>query len=246
MNQKILITASIKEEFVYVINYAEKLEYKKVGGRSVVYGRLFDKRICLLTTGPGLVNTAQAISTFIEYDKPSFIIQIGCAGGFKQAGMKIGDIGISTKEIDVQAGIEPENIGSKNIDLPFFLLSKSGMYYKNEFPFDEEIVDKIHQIIESEMSGKNYSIKKGPFTTVSTITATDERAQFLFNNYEPIIESMEGSAFAHIALYYDIPAIEIRSVSNITGKRDKRSWNQPLAYERSGKAIIALLKNYSL
>lgn len=47
------------------------------------------------------------------------------------------------------------------------------------------------------------------------------------------VESMEGAAFARVALAYGIPAAELRAVSNPAGVRDKGAW-------KVAKAVRAL------
>ena len=55
------------------------------------------------------------------------------------------------------------------------------------------------------------------------------------------MESMEGSGAAHLALHYNIPFLEIRSASNMVGKRDPGAWNLALAFERGAMAAFAFV-----
>ena len=44
------------------------------------------------------------------------------------------------------------------------------------------------------------------------------------NLYNPQIESMEGAAFLFCCMKENIPCVQIRSISNWVGERDKNKW----------------------
>jgi futalosine hydrolase len=170
------------------------------------------------------------------------ILMTGCAGGFERAGMTIGDIAIASEENDAQLGIEPENTDEPLLPLPFDLGSFNGEGVKHKVRMDSDIASSARNIIRAEFSGRQVNIRLGPFITVSTITATESRADQLFNQFRPCMENMEGVAGAYIAKLYKIPFLEIRCASNLVGKRDRASWDLDIACERSAKAAIAWMR----
>jgi len=196
----------------------------------------------LIETGPGLVNTAQSLTAAIENCVPEMILMTGCAGGFARAGLTIGDIAIASEENDAQLGIEPESDDEPLAPLPFDLAVFNGMGIRHRIPMNMHIVSSALDIIRGEFSGMPINVLAGPFITVSTITATENRAERLFNRFRPCMENMEGVAGAYIAVHYSIPFLEIRCASNLVGKRDRASWDLGIACERSAKAAIAWLR----
>ncbi|MFV9645274.1 MAG: hypothetical protein ACNYWU_05565, partial [Desulfobacterales bacterium] len=104
MYNHIIIVAAVYDELSALIDRVEKPVVSKLGGRKIVSGHIGGKSVKLLITGPGIVNAVQALTAAIEDSMPSLIIQTGCAGAFKKSGLKIGDIGIATEEIDVNLG----------------------------------------------------------------------------------------------------------------------------------------------
>lgn len=74
----------------------------------------------------------------------------------------------------------------------------------------------------------------GPVLTVSTVTGTAERAAEL-NERHPgaVAEAMEGFGVAQAAAAAGVPVLEIRTVSNPVGPRDRAAW-------RIGPALAAL------
>jgi futalosine hydrolase len=87
------------------------------------------------------------------------------------------------------------------------------------------------------------NIINGPFVTVATITATDRGAARIHDRFQACMENMEGVAGAHVAMHYGIPFIEIRSASNLVGKRDRGAWDLPLACRRSAEAAMIWIRS---
>jgi len=228
-----------------LLDRVEKPVVSRVGGREVTSGRIEGKSVRLIVTGPGLVNTVQSLTAAIENFRPALIIQTGCAGAFKESGLRIGDIGIATEEIDLHLGIEPGNGSLLLKDLPFSLIKRCDLNVKNRYSINNELVEIALQVVKKGSGFDRVRFKKGPFITVSTITATEKRAKDIYKHFQPCMESMEGSGAAFLSLYYGISFLEIRSVSNIAGKRDLTAWNLPLAFERGGMAVFALISNLS-
>lgn len=48
---------------------------------------------------------------------------------------------------------------------------------------------------------------------------------------------MEGAAFFYVCIQEKVPFIEIRSVSNEVGERDRTKWNIPLALDSLKEAM---------
>lgn len=242
MTDYILVAGAVSAELAPLRKELKKGEESRVGGRSVVWGEIGDWAVRLIETGPGLVNTAQSLTAMLETIPPRLVLMVGCAGGFKQAGMAIGDLGIATDEIDAQLGIEP---GGKDIapaPLPFNLGRIGGKYIKHRVEMAAALTTYAEKLICQEFTTQNATVIQGPFITVSTITSTDHRAELLFKQFQPCMESMEGVAGAYVAGYYGIPFLEIRSASNIVGNRRREAWNVPLACQRSGSAAISFIR----
>ena len=65
----------------------------------------------------------------------------------------------------------------------------------------------------------------GTSLTVSTVTGTDTTARRLLNRYPgAVIEAMEGFGVAMAAAKCNIPMIELRTVSNLVGPRNRDQW----------------------
>ena len=206
----------------------------------MTFGMLADTRLGLVVTGPGLVNTTQSLTAMVEVEAPMMILMVGCAGGFQQAGMRLGDIGVATAEIDVQLGIESSD-GKGVLPLPFDLGELAGEPIKNRVEINDGLSAFAEKLICRRFEKEQVTVMRGNFITVSTITATDQRAMRLYEQFHPCMESMEGVAGAYLAGYYGLPFLEIRSASNLVGNRQREAWDLPLACQRSGLAAESVL-----
>ncbi len=77
--------------------------------------------------------------------------------------------------------------------------------------------------------------------TVSLVTAGPERKTRIAEKFNPQLESMEGAAVFYVCGKEDIPVIQIRSISNYVGVRDRFSWKIDEAIAAFTKVLIGLL-----
>lgn len=61
--------------------------------------------------------------------------------------------------------------------------------------------------------------------TVAGVSATPERAAFMRRTYRPGVENMEGFSLALGCHARGIPFLEIRTISNLVGSRERAHWN---------------------
>lgn len=240
MNSPVLIAGAVAGEVEGIRQVLENPVFSTIGRRHLLSGFVSGKAVQILVTGPGMINTAQALTAVIEHFRPGMIIQTGCAGVFRQSGLEIGDIGIAVAEIDVHLGLESQT-GEVPEELPFPLMTQGSAEIRNVYPLNAE-KSRTAEIFVQKVFEKVCRVKKGPFVTVSTITASDRRADMLYRKHSPVMENMEGAAAAYLGLFYDIPFIEIRAASNYAGKRDRENWNLKLAFERCAAAVLSLLR----
>ncbi|WP_377270684.1 futalosine hydrolase [Peterkaempfera sp. SMS 1(5)a] len=80
----------------------------------------------------------------------------------------------------------------------------------------------------------------GPVLTVSTVTGTAARAAELAERHPgAAAEAMEGFGVAEAAARFGLPVLELRTVSNPVGPRDRAAW-------RIGEALVALEQAFAV
>ena len=77
--------------------------------------------------------------------------------------------------------------------------------------------------------------------TVNQVTTQPAMIRQYIEKYAPVLESMEGAALHYAALQAGIPFLQIRSVSNYAGVRDKKKWKLRESVEILNHTLISLV-----
>ena len=94
-------------------------------------------------------------------------------------------------------------------------------------------------------------IRKTKIKAVKAVTvnhiSTDKQMIALYNKkFNASIESMEGAALHYVCLMEKIPFLQIRSVSNYIGERDKKKWKMQAAIDNLNAVLIYLTSTLTL
>lgn len=80
-----------------------------------------------------------------------------------------------------------------------------------------------------------------PVLTVATATGTEARAAELRDRHpDAAAEAMEGFGVAEAAALHGVPVLELRTVSNTVGRRDRAAWRIPQALTALTEAVARL------
>ena len=162
------------------------------------------------TSGIGMMATTFSLAKAIEQYKPALVVQAGIAGCF-DALFPLGAIVVVGNEFIADMGVteneEWKDIFDMNLTDP------------NEFPYNNK------QLINPNIP--EFNVLKSPVVTgvsVNTISTDIHIIQQIQQHYHPFVESMEGAAMHYVCLKSCIPFLQIRSISNIVGERNKKAW----------------------
>ncbi|MFO7753389.1 MAG: futalosine hydrolase [Desulfobacteraceae bacterium] len=227
MPGKILVAAATRREAADLLELSCVKQERGSGRETPVRASIHSIPFYLGITGIGSVNTASRLTSFIERIDPGLIIQAGIAGTFRQSGLDIGDVAVADREVYIHTGVENDAFSYPLDPLPFELVKGLGETRQGIFYPDPDFSETARKTAENALSGAGLKVKKGPFITVSTITASRGTERLLWNLFTPLAESMEGAAAVQTANLYEIPFVQIRAVSNFVGIRDKSRWNIP-------------------
>ncbi|WP_343562734.1 futalosine hydrolase [Sphingobacterium sp.] len=175
-----------------------------------------------LITGVGMVATAFELGRVLYENKYDLLINVGIGGCFDR-NLKIGAVVQVIAESLVELGAED--------DLQFIPIEQLG-YGKSTFE-------------SSLLHGKKVSLPflpQGYGITVNKVHGNaDSIAKVQQLQPNSCIESMEGAAVFFAADKMKLPVIELRGISNYVEKRNRATWNIPLAIMNSNKALIQTL-----
>jgi futalosine hydrolase len=247
MSKGLILCATEFEMARFLDEQSGLVKGKTPSGLTVYSGILDDIPFDCMISGPGVFNTAHALTAYLEHTRPTLVLDTGIAGVFAAFGsgaddvggaVGIGDIGIATREQYIHIGV-----GCHTPDescLPFDLIENQPLTRQGIYPINPELLDVYQGLFTREFAGP---VARGDFITVSSITASPGHAQKIYTRFFPVMEAMEGAAAFHVAALYDVPIIEIRAASNFVGERDKDRWNFPLACDRVRQICELVIAN---
>ena len=163
----------------------------------------------VLITGVGIPATIFHLNQKLSQAKYDLVIQAGIAGTIKESFQKTAVFAI---ESDVFADIGVDEKGN------FKTLFELGFMDENEFPYKSGWLKNEQDLIKK----LNLPVVKA--ITVNRITDDKNYLKKLFEKFNADIESMEGAAFHYVCLLRKANFVQIRSISNIVGERDKTKW----------------------
>lgn len=174
----------------------------------------------VLAGGVGPIAAAARTATALAAVDYSLVISAGIGGGF--AGQaEVGSVVIATESVSADLGVE-------TVDA--FLSFEELGFGTTRFQVDGSMVTLLAAALEAA----GLSVSSGPVLTVSTATGTAEHAAMLAARVPgAAVEAMEGYGVATAAHNRGIPFLEIRTISNLVGPRDRDAW-------RIGDALKAL------
>jgi futalosine hydrolase len=183
----------------------------------------------LWVTGVGLVSTTYSLTKKIALEKPDMAIQAGIAGSFQPLVYSPGDVVAVKDEVMGDQGVIEANDTWNDI----FSLKLAD---PNLFPFKSGKLPNPHHKLFQKINLPLVSA-----VSVNEITTSSKKIHQLMELYAPAIESMEGAAFHYVCLNESIPFIQIRSISNRIGERDKAQWQMNKAIENLQNTLITVI-----
>ena len=177
-------------------------------------------------TGVGLVSTTYQLTRIINRRKPDLMIQAGIAGSFVPD--RIGKVYAIDSDRFGDLGVVEQNHFRPVFDLH--------LIDPNTVPFRDGILQNPYPGLLQETGMEQVSA-----SSVNEITTRNERISWFQQNTNCVVESMEGAAFHYVCLLEKIPFLQIRSVSNDIGERDKTKWKMKEAILTLNEKLILLL-----
>ena len=68
--------------------------------------------------------------------------------------------------------------------------------------------------------------------------------KFYRNVFAPVTESMEGAALHYVCLMENVPFLQIRSISNYIGERNKKKWDMMESINNLNNSLVKIINNY--
>ncbi len=180
----------------------------------------------VLLTGIGLTATTYSLTRQFGLKRPDLVIQAGVGGCFDSR-IKPGTVlAIKRETIADQSVIELNELKS---------LFDLKLVPQDQYPYTKGWLVNKNELL------KITGLKKVNGISVNEISTSPKKIAFYRQHFDPVVESMEGAALHYVCLMEKIPFIQLRSISNAIGERNKKKWNMKEAVANLNKELIKLL-----
>jgi futalosine hydrolase len=166
-------------------------------------------QLTYLNTGLGIASTCFELGTFFSNNLPELAINIGIAGTFNPS-INTGEVLLVQQDLFAWFGAEN---GDK-----FEPFKISGQFDQDKSA--ENLFVASHSIYNSAFE----FLRDAKGITVQSVLGNLQSIKKAKKHYQPDLESMEGAAFYFCCLKKNIPAYQIRAISNKVEVRDKSKW----------------------
>jgi futalosine hydrolase len=188
-----------------------------------------NNRADVLITGVGIPATVFNLTKQLFKKNYDLVIQAGIGGTFS-ADFEKGTAVIIEKDTFGDIGIN-ENGNYKT-------LFDAGFINSDDFPFTGGWLVNHHEYIP------NSHLHSATGITVNKITDDTIQIKKLSEKFRPGIESMEGAALHYVCLQQKINFLQLRSVSNAVGERDKQKWKMKEAIANLNIELKKLIEHF--
>lgn len=175
-----------------------------------------------LITEVGMVQTAYRLGKHLVNNQYDLIINIGIGGCFNRS-LPIGAVVSIDREIFSELGAEDD---------------------ERFIPIDELGFGNAHYVATQNKTTKElvHALPTGVGVTVNKVHGNElEISKLLIQIPNALIESMEGGSVFLVASEAKIQTIQIRGISNYVEKRNRATWNVPLAIHNSNAVLFEIL-----
>ena len=213
-----VITAATAKELKKALSFAPTLSGELNTGE-VLPWKWQNRDFLLLVTGVGPVNAALHLGKLLGSALSlRGVLNIGIGGSFDPDLYPLRSAALVNREIWPEFGLKTDDaVHPGALGYPLGSVNGERVWDRIEFDSRENIkMLGLHPIDD---------LPDACSLTVSGATGTLEQAGHLRSLYNAGLENMEGFALAWACLAAGLPFVELRTVSNIVGCREKRYWD---------------------
>jgi futalosine hydrolase len=165
--------------------------------------------IQILITGVGLTAATYQLTKAIYKHKPRLLLQAGVAGCLDE-NLSLAKVVTVRNEVIGDLGVEENKKFNSLFDLK--------LCEPNTFPWTNG------KLTNDSILLNQTDLPIVDSVSINEISTNKERIRYYKSEWGASIESMEGAALHYVGIMEKIPFLQIRSLSNFAGERDKGKW----------------------
>jgi len=169
----------------------------------------------ILITGIGMINTTLQLTKELMKKEYDLVINMGVAGSFCDE-LKNGDVVEVVEDYFSEVGFEDGESFSEFLDFDL----------KTEY-----------------LNNSRTNLRKVRAITVNTVHGNQNSINEIIERRNVDIESMEGASVFKVCEEFNVPCLQIRSISNKVEQRNKKNWDLDLAIRNLNIEVDKIINN---
>ena len=184
----------------------------------------------ILISGIGLTASTYHLAKQLALKKYDLVIQAGVAGCFDLR-IPLGTVvAVKQDAIADQSVIELQKLKT---------LFDLKLVPQDKYPYKKGwLINPNKDVL------KKTKLKIVTGISVNQISTSKQMIKFYRDVFDPVTESMEGAALHYVCLMENIPFVQIRSISNYIGERNKKKWDMMDSIANLNDTLIKTINNY--
>jgi futalosine hydrolase len=184
----------------------------------------------ILIPGIGLTASTYHLAKQLALKKYDLVMQAGVAGCF--------DLKIPLGSV---IAVKQDTIADQSV---VELARLKTLFDLNLVPQDQYPYKKGWLINTNKEVLKKTRLKTVKGISVNQISTSKQMIEFYREAFDPVTESMEGAALHYVCLLENIPFVQIRSISNYVGERNKKKWDMMDSIANLNDTLLKTINNY--
>ena len=220
MTGPIALVAAMNDELRHALERMEHRTTERVGPWTAHRGALGGKEVVALVCGIGMVNAAAAVSALLTRERPSALINFGCAGAHRDD-IHPGDVVVGTGAVaHLSLTILPT--GEERY-AGFRYQVDDETILSDVIPADSHLLD-VARLAARDLASRSMALDSGrPWTGRGSsgrrglgrlLDARSGAHQRASRSATSLCEDMEAAAIAQVCAMYKVPMLAIKDISN--------------------------------
>ena len=184
----------------------------------------------ILISGIGLTASTYHLAKQLTLKKYDLVIQAGVAGSF--------DLNIPLGAV---VAVKQDSIADQSV---VELQKLKTLFDLKLVPQDQHPYKKGWLINPNQDALKKIKLKVVKGISVNQISTSKQMIAFYRDVFDPVTESMEGAALHYVCLMENIPFLQLRSISNYIGERNKKKWDMNDSISNLNRSLVRIINNY--
>jgi len=184
----------------------------------------------ILISGIGLTASTYHLAKQLALKKYGLVIQAGVGGCFDLRIPLGAVVAVKQDAIADQSVIELQKLRT---------LFDLKLVPQDQYPYKKGwLINPNKEVLKKT----KLKIVKG--ISVNQISTSKQMIKFYRDEFDPVTESMEGAALHYVCLMENVPFVQIRSISNYIGERNKKKWDMMDSIANLNDTLIKTINNY--